>query len=63
LHNINDLIGALGKQTQRSPMIVERDFHSSATGKMTRVGDMSLTSNPVSKPWGCSAPRSRPPLH
>jgi hypothetical protein len=36
-------IGALGKQTQRSPVIVERDFHSSAAGKMTRVGDVSLT--------------------
>jgi len=41
------LIGALGKQTQRTPVIVEGDFHSSAAGKMTRVGDLSLTSNPV----------------
>jgi hypothetical protein len=46
------LIGALGKQTQRSPMIVGRDFHSSAAGKTTRVGDVSLTSNPVSIPLG-----------
>jgi hypothetical protein len=42
------LIGALGKQTQRSPVIVERDFHSSAAGKTTRVEDVSLTNNPVS---------------
>jgi hypothetical protein len=42
------LIGALGKQTQRSPVIIERDFHSSAAGKTTRVGEVSLTSNPVS---------------
>jgi hypothetical protein len=41
------LVGALGKQTQRSPVIVEGDFHSSAAGKMIRVGDLNLTGNPV----------------
>ena len=41
------LIGALGKQTQRCPVIVEEDFHSSAAGKMMRVGDISLIGNPV----------------
>ena len=46
------LIGALGKLTQRSPVIVERDFHSSAAGKTTRVGDVSLTSNPIFETLG-----------
>jgi phosphodiesterase/alkaline phosphatase D-like protein len=41
------LIAALGKQTQRSAVIVEGDFHSSAAGKMTRVADVNLAGNPV----------------
>jgi len=41
------LVAALGKQRQRCPVIVEGDFHSSAAGRVMRVGDVNLAANPV----------------
>lgn len=41
------LIEALAKQQRRSAVLVQGDFHASGAGKMTRVAELNLASNPV----------------
>ncbi|WP_019614092.1 alkaline phosphatase D family protein [Psychromonas ossibalaenae] len=41
------LIEAMSKQKQRTPLIVQGDFHASAAGKIHRSGSLDLSDNPV----------------
>ena len=41
------LMEALGKQQQRSAVVVQGDVPASAAGKITRVGGLNLSGNPV----------------
>jgi len=41
------LIEAIASQKQRSPIIVQGDFHASAAGSVYRSGELDLSKNPV----------------
>ena len=41
------LLEALARQQRRSAVLVQGDFHASGAGRMTRVAELDLASNPV----------------